>query len=190
MFSATPATVSTDFWRPWYGQLRLAGTQLCLDVPNRDDETGLNVQLYACNSTPAQIWTFLLSEATLRVYESVGIRAPGDDPLGDDGLEARVRDRVGVLLDRFARGIDAAIAAGEARPVDADRLTRYLWGAWNGVISLQLQPDGLRLSDDEITATLELARWLLREGLATAPLRDQNGEVGDRVPLPYIERPR
>lgn len=74
------ATVSTDFWRPWYGQLRLAGTQLCLDVPNRDDETGLNVQLYACNSTPAQIWTFLLSEATLRVYESVGIRAPGDDP--------------------------------------------------------------------------------------------------------------
>jgi AcrR family transcriptional regulator len=120
-------------------------------------------------------------------FQFLAFRAPGEDPLADDdGLEARVRDRVGLLLDRFARQIEAAIAAGEARPVDADRLTRFLWGAWNGVISLHLQPDGLRLSDDEITATLELARWLLREGLATAPLRDSSGEVGDRVPLPYI----
>lgn len=45
------------------------------------------------------------------------------------------------------------------------RLTQYLWGAWNGVIALRLQPDGLRLSDGEIAETLELARWLLREGL-------------------------
>jgi hypothetical protein len=62
------------------------------------------------------------------------------------------------LVLRFAAQVDAAAQAGEARPVDAKRLTRYLWGAWNGVISLRLQPDGLRLSDEEIVETLELAR--------------------------------
>ena len=120
-------------------------------------------------------------------FQFLAFRAPGEDGLTDDeDLEARVRDRVGSLLDRFARQVDAAIAAGEARPVDADRLSRFLWGAWNGVISLRLQPDGLRLSEEEITETLELARWLLREALASSPLRDSDGHVGDRVPLPYI----
>lgn len=119
-------------------------------------------------------------------FQFLAFRAPGEAPLGDEGLEARVRDRVGLLLDRFARQIEAAIAAGEARPVDADRLTRFLWGAWNGVISLRLQPDGLRLSEEEIAETLEVARWLLREGLAASSLRDAAGEVNDRVPLPSI----
>ncbi|GAA0615567.1 TetR/AcrR family transcriptional regulator [Sporichthya brevicatena] len=120
-------------------------------------------------------------------FQFLAYRAPGEDALAeDDALEARVRDRVGLLLDRFAQQIDAAIEAGEARPVDSARMTRFLWGAWNGVISLGLQPDGLRLSEDEITETLELARWLLREGLAAPALRDESGAVGDRVPLPYI----
>ncbi|NWJ72721.1 hypothetical protein HX744_19745 [Pseudonocardia sp. ICBG1122] len=98
----------------------------------------------------------------------------------------RIRDRVGGLLDDFTARIDAAVAAGEARPVDAGRLTRYLWGAWNGVIGLSLQPDGLRLAPDEVAETLELGRWLLREGLATAALRGPDGTVGDRVALPRV----
>jgi TetR/AcrR family transcriptional regulator len=114
-------------------------------------------------------------------------RSPGAVPLSEeDDIEARIRDRVGELLDRFAALIDDAVAAGEARPVDSKRLTRYLWGAWNGVISLGLQPDGLRISDEEITRTLELARWLLREGLAAPALRDADGEVGERIPLPRV----
>jgi TetR/AcrR family transcriptional regulator len=104
-------------------------------------------------------------------------------------IEARIRDRVGELLERFAAQIDAAIEAGQARPVDSMRLTRYLWGAWNGVIALRHQPEGLRVSDEEIQETLELARWLLREGLASAALRDEKGEVGERIPLPRISRP-
>lgn len=103
-------------------------------------------------------------------------------------IESRLQERVGELLSRFAGQIESAIAAGDARPVDAMRLTRYLWGAWNGVIALRHQPDGLRASDDEIQETLELARWLLREGLASARLRDTNGEVGERVPLPAAAR--
>lgn len=120
-------------------------------------------------------------------FQFLAFRAPGLAGLtDDDALEARIRDQVGGLLDRFAQNIDAAIAAGEARPVDSARLARYLWGAWNGVIGLRLQPDGLRLSDEEITETLELARWLLREGLATSALRGADGAVDDRVPLPHL----
>ncbi|BBX29653.1 hypothetical protein GCM10009632_26300 [Mycolicibacterium alvei] len=120
-------------------------------------------------------------------FHFLAYRSPGAQPLsGDDETEASIRDRVGLLLRRFAEQIDAAIAAGEARPVDSLRLTHYLWGAWNGVIALRQQPDGLRISDDEIAQTLELARWLLREGLAAPALRDANGEVGERVPLPHI----
>ncbi len=120
-------------------------------------------------------------------FQFLAYRSPGSVPLSADAdVEARIRDRVGILLERFAAQIDEAIAAGEARPVDSSRLTRYLWGAWNGVIALGLQPDGLRISDEEIAETLELARWLLREGLAGAALRDANGEVGERVPLPRI----
>ena len=104
-------------------------------------------------------------------------------------IESRIQERVGELLSRFASHVQAAIEAGEARPVDAMRLTRYLWGAWNGVIALRHQPEGLRASDAEIADALELARWLLREGLATAALRDAAGEVGERVPLPRITRP-
>ncbi|WP_246398105.1 TetR/AcrR family transcriptional regulator [Mycobacterium vicinigordonae] len=115
-------------------------------------------------------------------------RNPGaSPPSGQDGPEAKIRDRVGELLRRFAALIDDAIEAGEARSVDSMRLTQFLWGAWNGVISLRLQPEGLLLSESEIVETLELARWLLREGLATAALRDSNGEVGERVPLPRIK---
>ncbi|MEJ8279405.1 TetR/AcrR family transcriptional regulator [Pseudonocardia spirodelae] len=100
--------------------------------------------------------------------------------------EARIRERVGELLAGFAARIDEAVAAGEARPVDSARLTRYLWGAWNGVIGLSTQPDGLRLSPQETAETLELGRWLLREGLAAASLRGPDGSVGDRVALPRI----
>lgn len=120
-------------------------------------------------------------------FHFLAYRSPGSEPLsGDNETEARIRERVGRLLHQFAGQIDNAIAAGEARPVDSLRLTHYLWGAWNGVIALRQQPDGLRITDDEIAATLELARWLLREGLAAPALRDANGEVGDRVPLPSI----
>jgi AcrR family transcriptional regulator len=124
-------------------------------------------------------------------FHFLAYRSPGARPLsGDDETEARIRDRVGLLLARFAAQIDNAIAAGEARPVDSMRLTHYLWGAWNGVIALRQQPDGLRISDEEIAQTLELARWLLREGLAAPLLRDGNGEVGERVPLPRISDDR
>jgi TetR/AcrR family transcriptional regulator len=119
-------------------------------------------------------------------FQFLAFRAAGDAGPAGEAMQARIREQVGGLLDRFAAQIDAAVAAGEARPVDSARLTRYLWGAWNGVIGLGLQPDGLRLSDEEIAETLELARWLLREGLAAPALRGPEGTVDERVPLPHL----
>lgn len=120
-------------------------------------------------------------------FQFLAFRDPGHTALEeDDAVRTRVRLQIGDLLDRFAASIDAAVAAGEARPVDAARLTRFLWGSWNGVIALRLQPDGLRLGDDEVTELLELGRWLLREAIAAPTLRGADGAVGDRVAMPHI----
>jgi TetR/AcrR family transcriptional regulator len=121
-------------------------------------------------------------------FQFLAYRRPGAQQLsGDDETEERIRKRMGGLLRAFAGQIDAAVAAGEARPVDSLRLTRYLWGSWNGVIALRQQPEGLRISDEEIAETLELGRWILREGLAAPGLRNADGEVGDRVPMPWVK---
>lgn len=87
----------------------------------------------------------------------------------DDEITAQIAARTRVLLDRFAARIDAAVAAGEARNVDSRVLTNYLWGAWNGVVALRMQPEGVRLSPDDVNETLALALSLLRAGLSTAP---------------------
>lgn len=124
------------------------------------------------------------------LFRFVALRTAGgpDDP-ADEELEARIRERTAGLLARFAAVIDEAVAAGEATPVDSVRLTTFLWGSWNGVVALGLRPDGLRLGEEEIAATLEVARWLLREGLGSPALRGADGHVGERVPLPQIRPP-
>lgn len=71
------ASAKAGMWRPFTGQLRLAGTTLCLDIPNRDYGMNLSLQLYACNSTPAQIWTFPTGNQRIQVY-TVGQYGPGD----------------------------------------------------------------------------------------------------------------
>jgi AcrR family transcriptional regulator len=120
------------------------------------------------------------------LFHFVTAGVPGVDGTTDAGPTAeRIRERVSGLLARFAELIDAGVAAGEIAPVDSARLTRFLWGAWNGVIALRMQPVGLRPSEDEIAATLEVGRWLLREGVAAPGLRGPDGTVGDRVPLPF-----
>lgn len=63
----------------WYGQAKLSGTNLCLDVVSRGNADGQGVQLYECNQTPAQIWTFN-PDGSIKVYQSVGINAPNDHP--------------------------------------------------------------------------------------------------------------
>lgn len=120
------------------------------------------------------------------LFDLLASGAVADVAEQDEEVAERVRVRTGEVLAAFAGRIDEAVDAGEARPVDAERLTRFLWGAWNGVIALRRQVPGLRADDDEVAATLEIGRWLLREALATSALRDPDGYVGDRVPMPFV----
>ncbi|MCK9247398.1 MAG: TetR/AcrR family transcriptional regulator [Solirubrobacteraceae bacterium] len=123
-------------------------------------------------------------------FRFITFRSAGSDGApADADTDRRVQERVGALLDRFSTAIDDAVAAGEARPVDARLLTRFLWGAWNGVVGLELQPGGLRLAEDDISAALDLGRRMLREYLGTAAVRDGDGRIDDAVPLPRIADP-
>ena len=52
-----------------------------------------------------------------------------------------------------------------------------MWGAWSGVIALNLRPDSLRLDDDELQAVLEEGRHLIAEGIAAMALRLPDGSL-------------
>jgi TetR/AcrR family transcriptional regulator len=96
----------------------------------------------------------------LRVLEP----APGAD-LSE--VEQRIADRVERLVGAVEQQLRAAAAAGEVRELDTRLAMTFLWGAWNGVIALNLRQDRLRLSDDQLVATLEAGRGLVLDALAT-----------------------
>ncbi|WP_029292061.1 RICIN domain-containing protein [Cellulomonas sp. HZM] len=70
--------ISLGTW-VWYGQVKLNGTSLCLDVVSRLNDDGTGVQVYDCNKTPAQVWTFN-PNGTVKVYQSVGQWNATDNP--------------------------------------------------------------------------------------------------------------
>ena len=62
--------------------------------------------------------------------------------------------------------IELGVKTGAARPVDPYRAAKFMWGAWTGVIALNLRPDRLRLDDEELRAVLEEGRRIVAEGIA------------------------
>lgn len=90
------------------------------------------------------------------------------EPAGADLSEAeqRIADRVERLVGAVGADLQAAIDAGEVRPISAVDGMRFLWGAWNGVIALTLRQDRLRLTDDELRAALAEGRAIIERGLA------------------------
>jgi hypothetical protein len=52
-----------------------------------------------------------------------------------------------------------------------------MWGAWSGVIALNLRPDRMRLDDDELRAVLEQGQRLIAEGIASMALRLPDGSL-------------
>ncbi|ADB53275.1 TetR/AcrR family transcriptional regulator [Conexibacter woesei] len=91
-----------------------------------------------------------------------------EPPVGADLSEAeqRIADRVERLVGAVGADLQAAIDAGEVRPIAAVDGMRFLWGAWNGVIALSLRQDRLRLTDDEVRAALAEGRAIIERGLA------------------------
>jgi AcrR family transcriptional regulator len=89
----------------------------------------------------------------------------------------RLAERAEAQVQRVARIIELGVKTGAARPVDPYRAAKFMWGAWSGVIALNLRPDRLRLDDDELQAVLEQGRLLIAEGIASMALRDADGNL-------------
>lgn len=102
-------------------------------------------------------------------------------PVMDAELRERVSGRTEALIERFREEIQAAIDAGEARPLDAHDLSRFLWGAWNGVIGLTLRGDRMALDDDAVAACIQTGRRLVLEGLVAPSARDAAGDALARL---------
>jgi TetR/AcrR family transcriptional regulator len=117
----------------------------------------------------------------LRVLEP----APGED-LRE--VEQRIADRVERLVGAVESQLDAALAAGEIRELDTKLAMTFLWGAWNGVIALNLRQDRLRLSDKQLIATLETGRRLVLDTLATPATKRRLRPWLDSNPIGRVER--
>jgi TetR/AcrR family transcriptional regulator len=95
---------------------------------------------------------------------------------GDEELRSRVGERLEDVLGTFQARIQAAIDAGEADAgYSAREVARFLWGAWNGVVSCGLRRDRMALDDEEIAACLRLGRRMVSEGMAAPGFRDSRG---------------
>ena len=90
-----------------------------------------------------------------------------DVPPGDlaSEVEQRIADKVESLVGNLENALRRADAAGQIRCWDPHRTSIFLWGAWNGVLSLRLRPDRLALDDAELGRVLAVGRDILRQGL-------------------------
>jgi TetR/AcrR family transcriptional regulator len=89
----------------------------------------------------------------------------------------RLAERAEAQVRRVAANIELGVKTGAARPVDPYRAAKFMWGAWSGVIALNLRPDRLRLDDDELRAVLEQGQQLIAEGIASMALRLPDGSL-------------
>jgi AcrR family transcriptional regulator len=90
-----------------------------------------------------------------------------DVPPGDVASEAerRIADKVERLVGDIADTLRRADAAGQLHCADPHRTSVFLWGAWNGVLSLRLRPDRLQLDEAELRRVLETGRDIIEQGL-------------------------
>jgi AcrR family transcriptional regulator len=89
----------------------------------------------------------------------------------------RLAERAEAQVRRVAANIELGVKTGAARPVDPYRAAKFMWGAWSGVIALNLRPDRMRLDDEELRAVLEQGQRLIAEGIASMALRLPDGTL-------------
>jgi TetR/AcrR family transcriptional regulator len=137
---------------------------------------------------------FAASDAYLRFYRNHPgyfriLMLPHVDSRPEGPLPAatlRLAERAEAQVRRVAAVIELAVKTGASRPVDPYRAAKFMWGAWTGVIALNLRPDRMRLDDRELEAVLEQGRRLLAEGFAAMSLRTSDGSLRpefDAIPV-------
>jgi len=93
-----------------------------------------------------------------------------------DPVAARVAQLAEAQVTRLARAIGDAVEAGQIRRVDPWRAAKFMWGAWVGVISLNLRPNRLRIKDDELASVLEEGRAMITFGLSDVQPSEPRGK--------------
>jgi AcrR family transcriptional regulator len=83
-----------------------------------------------------------------------------------DPVAKRVAQLAEAQIARLAQAIGEAVESGTVREVDPTRAAKFMWGAWVGVISLNLRPDRLRIKDDELASVLAEGRAMISFGLS------------------------
>ena len=102
-----------------------------------------------------------------------GRPADGDLPFAAQ----RIAERAEAGVRRVASIIELGVRTGAARPVDPYRAAKFMWGAWAGVIALNMRPDRQRLDDEELKAVLDEGRHIVAEGIAGMGLRQADGSL-------------
>ncbi|MCQ4118138.1 TetR/AcrR family transcriptional regulator [Rhodococcus tibetensis] len=82
-------------------------------------------------------------------------------------IDGTVVERIEFLRNVFEARIQAAVDAGEIVPVDSRLLSFFLFGAWQGVASLALRRDTLRLTPKEVERCLTQAIQVLVAGVTS-----------------------
>jgi TetR/AcrR family transcriptional regulator len=128
---------------------------------------------------------FAAGESYLRFYREHPayfrmLMLPHIDARPEDSAPAatrRLAERAEAQIRRVAAMIELGVRTGALRPVDPYRAAKFMWGAWTGVIALNLRPDRMRLDDRELEAVLEQGYRLLAEGVASMSLRSGDGSL-------------
>jgi AcrR family transcriptional regulator len=164
------------------------GLYLALVDRALDRFAGYMRQAYAASDSPleqvmaagdAYLRFHLEHPGSFRFFALEGVETRMADVGGE--LQARVEQRTAEIVDGFRDRIDAAVEAGQAGPLDAHLTSRFLWGAWNGMVALGLRTDGMALSEDEIDACVQQARRIVVEGLTDPAFRDEEGRSRARL---------
>lgn len=80
-------------------------------------------------------------------------------------LVVRLGDMGQRQITRLAETIAEGIADGSLASVDPHRAALFLWGAWQGVMALNLRPERPRVEDRDLEAVLAEGRALVGAGL-------------------------
>ena len=159
--------------------LYLALIERALDVEERYMEEAfkptlsLGQQLFAAGS--AYLRFYFENPGYFRILVFPHIDARPEDSL--PFAAQRLAERAEAQVRRVAGIIELSVKTGNARPVDPYRAAKFMWGAWSGVIALNLRPDRMRLDDDELRAVLEEGRLMIAEGIASMALRNADGSL-------------
>jgi AcrR family transcriptional regulator len=159
--------------------LYLALIERALDVQERYMEEAfkptfsLGQQLFAAGWAYLRFYLDHPGYFRILAFPHVDARAP-DDP---SFATQRLAERAEAGVRRVASIIELGVKTGAARPVDPYRAARFMWGAWTGVIALNMRPDRLRLDDDELRAVLDQGRRIVAEGIASMALRGPDGTL-------------